>query len=70
MLQCECYCDADTRLTFSIHQGLFISVPNCQSTIQLIFRKNESGAFSESLRPPSIHCRIYHDLSRPLKAFN
>ena len=29
-----------------------ISVPNRQNTVQLIFGKNELGAFSESLRPP------------------
>ena len=35
----------------------FISVPNRQNTVQLIFGKNELGAFSESLRPPlSIAC--------------
>ena len=29
-----------------------ISVPNRQNKVRLIFRKNELGAFSESLRPP------------------
>ena len=31
---------------------IHISVPNRQNTVRLIFRKNELGAFSETLRPP------------------
>ena len=34
------------------------------------FRKKLVGGIFGILETPSIHCRIYHDLSRPLKAFN
>ena len=36
----------------SLHFFIFISAPNWQNTVRLIFGKNELGAFSESLRPP------------------
>ena len=47
-----------------------ISVPKSQNTVRLIFGKNELGAFSESLRPPSVHCMPYHANGWPLKALN
>ena len=54
----------------SLHFIMYISAPNCQITVRLIFGKEWARGIFKILETPSGHCMPYHDHGWPLKASN